>query len=72
MGFIRQQEEKMALKYLIWQYQRMCIPIPPMSQLHQQAVKIVDDAHNIAKARGKNVLEIMKELAADIKKDKMK
>jgi hypothetical protein len=72
MGFIRQQEEKMALKYLIWQYQRMRIPIPPMSQLHQQAVNIVDDAHKIAKERGKNVLGIMKELAADIKKDKMK
>ena len=70
MGFFRQQQEKIALKYLIWQYQRMRIPIPPMSQLHQQAVKIVDDAHKIAKERGKNVLGIMKELAEDIKKEK--
>jgi len=71
MGFFRQQQEKMAMKYLIWQHQRMNIPIPPISQLQQQAVKIVNDAHKIAKERGKNVLGIMKELAEDIKKDKM-
>ena len=70
MGFFRQQQEKMAIKYLIWQYQRMNIPIPPISQLQRQALKIVDDAHRIAKERGKNVLGIMKELAEDIKKDK--
>jgi hypothetical protein len=71
MGFFRQQQEKMAMKYLIWQHQKMNIPIPSISQLQQQAVKIVDDAHKIAKERGKNVLGIMKELAEDIKKDKM-
>ena len=71
MGFFREQQEKMAMKYLIWQYQRMNLPIPPISQLQQQAVKIVNDAHKIAKERGKNVLGIMKELAEDIKKDKM-
>ena len=71
MGFFRQQQEKMAMKYLIWQHQKMNVPIPPVSQLQQQAVKIVDDAHKIAKERGKNVLGIMKELAEDIKKDKM-
>ena len=71
MGFFREQQEKMAMKYLIWQYQRMNIPIPPISQLQQQAIKIVNDAHKIAKERGKNVLGIMKELAEDIKKDKM-
>ena len=71
MGFFRLQQEKMAMKYLIWQHQKMNIPIPPISQLQQQAVKIVNDAHKIAKERGKNVLGIMKELAEDIKKDKM-
>ncbi len=70
MGFFRQQQEKMAIKYLIWQYQRINIPIPPISQLQRQAIKIVNDAHKIAKERGKNVLGIMKELAEDIKKDK--
>ena len=70
MGFFRQQQEKIAMKYLIWQYQRMSIPVPSTSQLHQQAIRIVDDAHKIAKERGKNVLSIMKELAEDIKKEK--
>ena len=71
MGFFREQQEKMAMKYLIWQYQKKNIPIPPTSQLRQQAIKIVDEAHKIAKERGKNVLGIMKELAEDIKRDKM-
>ena len=71
MGFFRQQQEKMAMKYLIWQHQKKNIPIPPISQLQQQAVNIVNDAHKIAKERGKNVLGIVKELAEDIKKDKM-
>lgn len=71
MGFFREQQEKMAMKFLIWQHQKKNIPIPPISQLQQQAIKIVNDAHKIAKERGKNVLGIMKELAEDIKKDKM-
>jgi hypothetical protein len=71
MSYFREQQEKLAMKYLIWQHQKKNIPIPPISQLHQQAVQIVNDAHQIAKERGKNVLGIMKELAENIKRDKM-
>ena len=70
MGFIRQQQERMALRFIVWQYQRMNLPVPPLSALEKQAVKIVDDAHAIARERGRNVLAIMKELVEDIKKDK--
>ena len=70
MGFIRQQEERMALRYLAWQYQRMNLPSPAHSEMEKQAAKIVDDAHAIARKRGRNVLGIIKELVEDIKKDK--
>jgi hypothetical protein len=68
MGFIRQQEEKLAVRLLLWQYERMKYPVPPQSQLVQQASQLVDDAHRIAKERGKNVVSILKELVADLKK----
>jgi hypothetical protein len=68
MGFIRRQEIQLAIKFLIWQYQKANIPAPEHSALEQQAGKIVDDAHRIARERGSNVLSIIKELASDFKK----
>lgn len=69
MGFIRQQEEKLALRYLAWQYRKTGIAFPPIAQMRGQAAKIVDDAHRIARERGSNVISIVKELIEDIKKD---
>ncbi len=68
MGFFRKQQERMAMRLLTWQYQRMNAEVPPVDQLEVQAVKLVDDAHRIARERGKNVLEILKDLVEDIKK----
>jgi hypothetical protein len=68
MGFIRRQEIQLAIKFLVWQYQKTNIPVPEHSALEQQAGKIVDDAHRIARERGSNVLSIIKELASDLKK----
>jgi hypothetical protein len=68
MGFFRKQQERMAIRLLAWQYQRMNIEIPPIDQLEAQAVKLVDDAHRIAGERGKNVVTILKDLVEDIKK----
>jgi len=68
MGFIRRQEIQLAIKFLIWQYQKANIPVPEHSALEQQAGKIIDEAHRIARERGSNVISIIKELAADIKK----
>jgi hypothetical protein len=36
--------------------------------LADEAARIVDEAHRIARQRGKNVLAIIKELIADLKK----
>jgi hypothetical protein len=68
MGFFRRQEERLAIRFLIWQYEKMGLPIPPPSDLKQKGEKIVDDAHRIARERGGNILTIMKELISDLRK----
>ena len=68
MGFIRQQEEKLALRFLSWQYEKLKKPIPADAELEQQAAKIVEEAHDIARKRGRNVMSIIKDLIADIRK----
>ncbi len=68
MGFFKKQQKRMAMRLLAWQYQRMNAEVPPVNQLETQAVKLVDDAHRIARERGKNVLDILKDLVEDIKK----
>jgi hypothetical protein len=69
-GFFRQQEERMAVRLLAWQYQRMNLPVPPVPLLEKQAAKLVGDAHTIARERGRNVFAIIKELAEDIRKER--
>lgn len=66
MGFIRQQEERLAMRFLVWQYERLKLPVPPPEALEQQAARIVEDAHAIARERGRNVISIMKELVQEI------
>ena len=68
MGFFRQQEEKLAVRLLAWQYQRTNLPIPALPDLERQAAGLVDEAHRIARERGRNVLSILKELVSDLKK----
>jgi hypothetical protein len=45
----------------------MNLPEPAPLELERQAHKIVKEAHQIARDRGRNVLVIMKELIADLK-----
>jgi len=68
VGFIRKQEEKLAIRLLTWRYQKMNITVPAMQELERQASKLVDDAHKIARERGRNVISIMKDLVDDLKK----
>ncbi len=68
MGFIRQQQEKLAMHYLAWRYHRANLPLPPTARLKRQAADIVADAHRIARERGRNVAAIIRELVEDIKK----
>ena len=52
MGFIRRQEERMAVQFLTWKYQKSNIALPTESELREQASGIVDDAHRIARSSG--------------------
>jgi len=70
VSFIRQQEKRLAVRLLIWQYQRMNITVPATEDLQQQAARLVEDAHRIARERGRNVISILKEMIGDLKKKK--
>ncbi len=52
MGFIRQQQERLAVRYLQWRYQKMNLPLPATSELERQARKIVAEAHQLPAAEG--------------------
>jgi hypothetical protein len=65
MGFIRQQEEKLAARFLRWQYEKQKMPAPAESDLERLAARMVTEAHRIGRERGGNLLDIMKELAQD-------
>ena len=58
----------MAMRLLTWRYQRLEIPVPSPHELEARAVALVDEAHRIARQRGRNVLVIMKELVGNLTK----
>lgn len=68
MGFIRDQEERLVIGLLTAKYQKNNLPVPDISELKRQAARIVDEAHGIARERGKNVLSIIKDMAEEIRK----
>jgi len=70
LGFFRKQEERLAVRLLIWQYQRLNIAVPANEDLEQQAARFVEDAHRIARERGRNVMSILKEMIGDLKQHK--
>ena len=70
MGFIRDQEERLAVGLLTAKYQKKNLPVPDISELKRQAAGIVDEAHGIARERGKNVLSIVKDMAKELSRVK--
>lgn len=67
-GFIRRQETAIARKLLIWKYEQSGTPLPGEAALSAQARQVVDEAHVIAKKRGRNILDILKDLVKDVQK----
>jgi len=67
MGFIRDHEERLVIGLLTAKYQKKNLPVPDISELKRQAARIVDEAHGIARERGKNVLSIIKNTAKELK-----
>ena len=68
MGFIKNQQVKLALRLLAWRYEKAGQPLPDTGVLQSQARQLVEDAHRIARERGGNVLAILKEMAADVRR----
>ncbi len=68
MGILRHQEKRLAIRLLSWQYKRENLSLPTIEELERQADKLVDDAHRIARERGRNVISIIKEMISDVKK----
>ena len=68
MGFFRRQEEQLAARLLAWRYQHLNLALPAPDELAVRAQALVEEAHRIARERGRNVLSIMKELAGDLKR----
>ena len=68
MGFFKQQEERLAIRFITWRYQKLGKTVPGEVELKNQASQIVSDAHRIARERGRNVVAIIKDLVNDIKK----
>ncbi|MBS3759167.1 MAG: hypothetical protein KGY61_10940 [Desulfobacterales bacterium] len=62
MGFIRKQEENIALKLLEWRYKQQQLPLPEKHVLRQHAADIVSEAHRVARQRGGNVVSILKDM----------
>ena len=67
-AFVRKQEVRLAVRLLNWKYENSGDTPPSEAELTRMAERIVDEAHAIAKERGTNVLEIIKETAQDIRK----
>jgi hypothetical protein len=66
--FIRQQEKRLACRFLNWRYEKMGLDALAPAELEDQAVKVVDEAHRIARETGGSVMTIIKELINDLKK----
>ena len=65
MGFLKNQQIKIAIRLLAWQYEKNGSPLPETDRLNVQASQLVDDAHRIARERGGNVLTILKQIVTD-------
>ena len=62
MGFLKNQQVKMAIRLLAWQVEKNGQPMPERAWLEKHARQLVEDAHRIARQRGGNVLGILKEM----------
>lgn len=68
MGFLKDQQVKMAIRLLAWQAEKSGQPLPERALLERHARQLVADAHRIAKERGGNVLSILKEMVVDARR----
>jgi hypothetical protein len=68
MAFLKNQQVNVAIRLLAWQYERNGQPLPEKSLLDRHARQLVEDAHCIARERGGNVLAILKQMVAEVRR----
>jgi hypothetical protein len=68
MSFWQQQQVRAAMRFLRWQYEKKNLPMPDEAGLEQQAAAVVARARAIARRTGGNIVTIIKDLIADLKK----
>ncbi len=66
MGFLRRQEEALALRLLRGQLAREGRTPPGEEELRRHAARVVEEAHRIGRERGGNLVEILKELVRGV------
>lgn len=68
MGFLKNQQVKAAIRLLAWHYEKSGQSLPERALLERHARQLVGDAHRIALERGGNVLSILKEMVAQMRR----
>lgn len=66
LDHLRQSELRLAKSILRWKFQKEGLPLPNNSELDAAASRLLDEARKIAKKRGKNLLDILKEEARQL------
>ncbi len=62
MGFFRNRQIEIVTRLLKWRYEQNKIEVPEQRELLRQATAIVDQAKEIARRTGKNILVIARQL----------
>jgi hypothetical protein len=65
LSHLRQSELKLARSILRWKFQKEGRPPPKNGELDAAASRLLDEARKIARQRGKNLLDILKEEAKE-------
>ena len=62
---LRQSELKLAKSILRWKLQKEDLPLPDNGELDIAASQLLDEAREIARKRGKKLLDVLKEEAKE-------
>jgi hypothetical protein len=62
---LRQSEVRLAKSILRWKLQKEDSPLPEDEELNMAASQLLDEAREIARKRGKKLLEVLKEEAKE-------
>ena len=65
LNHLRQSELRLTKSILRWKLQKEGQPLPKNDELDAAALRLLDEARDIARKTGKNLFDILKEQAKD-------